>query len=211
MQTHILLLAAALLFSACSKKKENPAGAGTGATAPAVAAPTTPAPADPAAAPTDPAAAPTAPPPAPEAGPDLENAKKQASAWLSALGKRNAAALAAASLLPFEAAEVFEFPEKCLDVKTRATTAAELKNLTKCLILDRELAKDASLIDLPGVAGIEPGESDIIPDSPSANALKGTVRWIQINILGDKHRVFYLAVADKGVQYVDLIDVPGDD
>lgn len=202
MNPRSLLFATALLLSACSKKAD-PAGEGTGATAPAAATPTAPT----APAPTAPAA-PTAPPAAPEAGIDLKSAEKQASAWLSALGKRDAAALAAASILPFEVAAVFEYPEKCFKVKTRATTAAELEELTKCLILDRKIAKDAKLIDTPDLPKIEQAESYEVPDSPSANELQGKVRWIKITLIGEELRYFFLGTTEKGVQYVEMFEAP---
>jgi hypothetical protein len=205
MRTHLSLLAIALLLSACSEKKAAPAGAGTGESAPAAAAPKATAPTDPAPAPANPAA----PPAAPDASADLESDKKSASDWVSALGKRDAKALAAASRLPFEVQDTyFEMPEKCFKVKTRATTAAELEELTKCLILDKKVAKDAKLIDTEGMADVKPAEPLDVPESPATEALKGKVRWIQISIVGAEQRTFYLGVAEKRVQHVEMFEAP---
>lgn len=192
MKAPLLLLASALLFSACSKKKEAPAGAGS------AAAPTAPA----APAPIDPAAAAPAAPAAPSAPVRVENAEKRAGDWVRALGKKDAAALAAASTLPFEVDNLPASSDGCPKVALRATTAEELTALTRCLAGDSATTDDAKRLDAPNTTVAEL-EDENVPERLKSKAITGQLSWVRIDIgEDDDRRIYFVGVQEKGIRYV---------
>jgi hypothetical protein len=126
-------------------------------------------------------------------------------AWLRALGKNDAVALAAASVLPFDVGGMLAHSEGCEKLSTRVNTAAELKTLTTCLTRpDNIISHDAKRVDEPSFTTVELVKVDKLPDASEYttamfDGLRSEATWVEVNIAGDGQSLsFLIAVKPDG-------------